>query len=252
MGGKMLFTPGSIAFELFGTAHIGAILTLLALYFSLFSFRRILSKPEIDYYFRMGIIIFLVIEEIAFNAYRITNGIWTLSTSLPLHYCNLLVWTSIYLMYSKNRTAFEIVYLLGLAGASQAIMTPAIQEGFPHFRFIQFYAAHGMIIFSGLYFVFVHNYKPDFSSVKRVFILLNLSVPPLLIINWLTGGNYNNLSRVPEFPTLIDHLGPWPFYLIPLEFLAIFFLLLAYFPFALQNWRAKKELFLQENKLKTD
>ncbi len=246
----MLFTPGTITFELFGTAHIGAILSLLAAYVTLYHFREFLRREAIDHWFRIGIIFFLVIEEIAFNGYRIANGIWTMSTSLPLHYCNLLVWTSIYLMYSKSRTAFELVYLLGLAGATQAIMTPAIQEGWPHFRFIQFYAAHGMIIFSGLYFVFVHQYRPDFSSVKRVFILLNLSVPPLLIINWLTGGNYNNLSRVPEFPTLIDYLGPWPFYLIPLELLAIFFLLLAYFPFAIQNWRAKKDALPQEDDLK--
>jgi hypothetical integral membrane protein (TIGR02206 family) len=143
-------------------------------------------------------------------------------------------------MFTGNKIVFDVVYLFGLAGTLQAIITPAVEEGFPHFRFFQFFIAHGFIILSSLYYVFVHGYRPDFKSVERTFLIVNALVPPIMLINLLTGGNYNNLNRVPDVPTLIDYLGPWPFYLIPLEILAILFLLLAYAPFAFLNWKEKR------------
>jgi len=228
----MYFTPGTTQFKLFGGEHITVMLLLLLIYIGLYLGRSVLRRDTVDRRMRLGIILLILIEEISFNAYRIGNGIWMLETSLPLHYCNMMMYASIYLMWTGKRSVFELVYLFGLAGTIQAIVTPALQEGFPHFRFIQFYMAHGLIIFSGLYYVFVHGYRPDLNSVKRTFILINVSIPPIMLINWLTGGNYNNLNRVPDVPTLIDFLGPWPYYLIPLEVLAILFLLLAYAPFA--------------------
>lgn len=233
----MTFTPGEYPFELFGPAHIAAMLVLLSSYISIYVFRKTLRIEGVDRVARLIIAAVLLTQEIGLNIYRYQVGIWTLDHALPLHFCNMLVLASIYLMLTRNKLVFDFVYLIGLAGTLQAILTPALQEGFPHFRYFQFYTAHGMIIFSGLYFVFVHQFKPDFKSVKRTFIIINLLLPPIMLVNWLTGGNYNNLNRVPDVPTLIDYLGPWPFYLIPLEILAIIFLLVAYAPFAIQKRR---------------
>ena len=229
----MTFTPGVYPFELFGTSHIAVMLTLVLLYVLIFIFRRSLRRPKTDLSFRMGVAAILLIQEIGLHIYRYQVGLWTLDYALPLHFCNMMILASIYLMFTGNKTVFDVVYLFGLAGTLQAILTPAVEEGFPHFRFFQFFIAHGFIILSSLYYVFVHGYRVDFKSVKRTFLIVNLLVPPIMLINWLTGGNYNNLNRVPDVPTLIDYLGPWPWYLIPLELLAITFLLLAYLPFYL-------------------
>ena len=233
----MTFAPGIYPFELFGTAHIGVMFLLLLLYGLVFTFRRTLRHPKRDLSFRMTVAAILLVQEIGLHLYRYHVGLWTLDYALPLHFCNMMILASIYLMFTGNKIVFDVVYLFGLAGTLQAIITPAVEEGFPHFRFYQFFIAHGFIILSSLYYVFVHGYRPDFKSVKRTFLIVNLLVPPIMLVNWLTGGNYNNLNRVPDVPTLIDYLGPWPFYIIPLEILAILFLLLAYLPFYILNRR---------------
>ncbi|MBT3254655.1 MAG: TIGR02206 family membrane protein [Candidatus Marinimicrobia bacterium] len=194
----MTFEPGIYPFELFGTQHVGVILLLLCTYIMLFIFRKSLRSEKTDKVFRWSFASLLMIQEIALNIYRFQYDLWTLDHALPLHFCNMLVLASIYLMITINKTVFDVVYLLGLAGTLQAILTPALRQGLPHFRFFQFFFAHGGIIFASLYFVFVHNYKPTFISVKRTFLIVNLSLPPVMLMNWLTGGNYNNLNRVPD------------------------------------------------------
>jgi uncharacterized membrane protein YwaF len=52
------------------------------------------------------------------------------------------------------------------------------------------------------------------------------------LANWLTGGNYMFIARKPNFPTLIDALGPWPWYLISLELVALAAFALVYLPYA--------------------
>lgn len=236
----MTFTPGVYPFELFGASHIAVMLSLVVLYVLVFFFRKTLRQPSVDKPFRMTIAAILLIQEIGLHLYRYNVGLWTLDYALPLHFCNMMILASIYLMFTGNKTVFDVVYLFGLAGTLQAILTPAVEEGFPHFRFYQFFIAHGFIILSSLYYVFVHKYRVDFKSVIKTFVIVNILVPPIMLVNWLTGGNYNNLNRVPDVPTLIDHLGPWPYYLIPLEVLAIIFLLLAYLPFAILIRKERK------------
>lgn len=52
-----------------------------------------------------------------------------------------------------------------------------------------------------------------------------------LIINSILKTNFAFVSHVPENPSLIDHLGPWPFYLFSMQGLALVFFLLLALPF---------------------
>jgi hypothetical integral membrane protein (TIGR02206 family) len=36
-----------------------------------------------------------------------------------------------------------------------------------------------------------------------------------MTVNWLTGANYGFLNRKPEINSVLDVLGPWPWYLLP-------------------------------------
>jgi uncharacterized membrane protein YwaF len=49
-----------------------------------------------------------------------------------------------------------------------------------------------------------------------------------LSINFLLDTNFGFATRPPDNPSLIDHLGPWPWYLLWMQLIAILvFLLLA-------------------------
>lgn len=70
-------------------------------------------------------------------------------------------------------------------------------------------------------------------SVWRAFIALNGIALVVYFINSITGGNYMFLSRKPLNPSLIDLLGPYPWYLLSLEVAALGIFSLLYLPFAI-------------------
>jgi uncharacterized membrane protein YwaF len=43
------------------------------------------------------------------------------------------------------------------------------------------------------------------------------------------------IARKPEYATLIDALGPWPWYIIPLELIAGVAFVLVYLPYAARD-----------------
>jgi hypothetical integral membrane protein (TIGR02206 family) len=62
----------------------------------------------------------------------------------------------------------------------------------------------------------------------------------IFFVNLTIGSNYLFVAGKPDFPTLLDMLAPWPWYILELEAIgfAIFFIL--YIPFLVKDLRAKR------------
>ena len=63
----------------------------------------------------------------------------------------------------------------------------------------------------------VEGYRPTLQSIKRTMIFLNILIPLVSFVNYKTGGNYMFLAHKPETASLLDMLGPHPYYIISLE-----------------------------------
>jgi hypothetical integral membrane protein (TIGR02206 family) len=59
------------------------------------------------------------------------------------------------------------------------------------------------------------------------------------LVNWLIGSNYMFIAHPPETASLIDVLGPWPWYLLSLEGIAVVVFLLLYLPYLFIDLRRK-------------
>ncbi|MBK8451598.1 MAG: TIGR02206 family membrane protein [Saprospiraceae bacterium] len=108
---------------------------------------------------------------------------------------------------------FGILYFWILAGTLQAVITPDLKEQFPHYIYFRYWWIHcGMIslIFYGL---FVFKWKIYWIDIKNAIIGANVYLVFSILVNLLTGGNYFFSMRKPESASLLDHLGPWPWYL---------------------------------------
>ena len=222
-------------FELFGTAHLVALGLIILLNVLIYINRNRFSEQG-KRSARALMAMLLVVNELAFHAWNYFTGQWTIQTMLPLHICSILVWSGAYMLVSGNRTIYEFAFFLGIGGATQALLTPdAGIYGFPHFRFVQTMISHGLIVTSALYMTFVEGHRPYWSSFKRVFIYGNLYMLFVGLVNWLVGSNYMFIAHKPETASLIDVLGPWPWYLISLEVVALLVCLILYLPFALSD-----------------
>lgn len=225
-------------FELFGAAHIAMLIVLALVGITLiYAGKRVDERT--DRAIRYGMAIVILLNELAWHLWHWYIGAWTVQELLPLHLCSVLVFVSAYMLFTKNYAVYEFVYFMGLAGATQALITPdAGPYGFPHFRFFQLFVSHGIIAIAALYMTLVHQFRPTWQSIKRVIIGMNIYMVFVGIINWLLGSNYMFIARKPYTPSLIDVLGPWPWYIISLEVIAVILCTLIYLPFAMKDRRA--------------
>jgi len=156
--------------------------------------------------------------------------------------CSVMVWVSAFMLLTKNYTAYELVYFLGIGGATQALLTPdASGYGFPHFRAFQTFIGHGLLVAIPIYMTIVEGFRPTLQSFKRVFIWTNLYMIPIFFLNLVIGSNYLFIAYKPEFTTLLDLLAPWPWYVLQLEVIGFAILFILYFPFLIKDLRLKKQ-----------
>jgi hypothetical integral membrane protein (TIGR02206 family) len=238
MGEYFSLNYSGAPFVLFDKAHLIALGILATIYLSLLYFRTVWDEAA-RAKVRVGIAAFLFVSELAWHVWSYSTGTWTIQTHLPLHLCSVFLWLSIIMLLTKNYAIFELAYFLGIGGAIQAVITPESGiYGLPHFRAIQTLAAHGGIVFAGLFMTWVEGFRPTWSSFKKVFIWTNIYMVFIFFINQSIGSNYLFLAHKPFTPTLIDLLAPWPWYILQLEVIALAVCLVLYLPFAVKDWSA--------------
>ena len=162
---------------------------------------------------------------------ELTSWVYYLSqgyVGLPLQLCDLALFLMAWALIGRNRYVGELAFFWGLAGSSQAVLTPDLIEGFPSYGWVKFFLGHCGIVLSAVYLA-VRGFVPlSAASVWRVWFISNVYVAIAGLVNWRLGTNFGYLSRKPEHPSLLDFLGPWPIYIVWVEViaLALFFLCL--------------------------
>ena len=229
-------------FKLYGAGHIIALMAIILLCLSFLYFRTKWDERE-KRNFRYFVAILLVVDELSWHAWAIYWGIWSIQTMLPLHICSVMVWASAYMLVTKNYSIYEMGYFLGIGGATQALLTPdASGYGFPHYRAFQTFIAHGLLVAIPIYMTLVEGFRPTLSSFKKVFIWTNIYVVFVFFLNLAIGSNYLFIAHKPEFPTLLDILAPWPWYILQLEAIGFAIFLLLYIPFLFRDRRIKQPI----------
>lgn len=222
-------------FELFGPAHLSVLGFIILSALSLLLARKLWDEKARTR-FRYGLAIWLVIWESSWHIWNIYWGTWNIREHLPFHLCSIFLWLSVAMLIYKNTTIYELAYFLGIGGAMQALLTPEVGiYGLPHFRAVQTLAAHGGIVIAALYMTLVEGYRPTWQSFKRVFLWTNIYVVFIFFLNLAIGSNYLFIGHKPEFPTLIDLLAPWPWYILELELIALAICFILYMPFMLRD-----------------
>jgi len=234
--------PTSAPFKLLSTYHIAAMSIILGINLLVILFRKNLQAENINKFFRYFMAIILLLDEILLQIWHISIGDWSLTVTLPLHLCGVAVFLCIIMLFTKSFSIYEVAYFWGLAGALQAILTPDLTiYNFPHFRFLQFFLSHGLIITSVIFMTFVHDYRPTLKSIFKTFKITNLYLAFIIFFNLLTGANYLFICKKPATVSLLSYLGPWPWYILSLELVAMLFFIVFYLPFIINDFINKKQ-----------
>ncbi|MBN1249329.1 MAG: TIGR02206 family membrane protein [Anaerolineae bacterium] len=227
-------------FQLFGTPHLIALGIVALINVALIVFGTRVSERW-RRVIRYGLAGLLLVDEALWHWWNWATGQWSIQETLPLHLCSVLVFLSAIMLITKSYAIYEFAYLLGIAGALQALLTPdAGRFGFPHFRFFQVMVSHGSIVAAAVYMTAVEGYRPTPASIKRVVVRTNLYALFVGLVNALIGSNYLFIARKPATASLLDVLPAWPWYLPILELLALVMIGLLYLPFAVKDLKEKR------------
>ncbi len=158
---------------------------------------------------------------------------------LPLHICGVLFLISAYTLWTGSQRSYELTYFWTFAGTSHSLITPDVGVGFPTFPYFAFFASHSLLLMAALYATLVLRMRPLPGSVLRAFVAINLYALFVGLVNLVLGTNYMFLMEKPQASTLMDYLGPWPWYVVSLELLALVSFGLWYLPFWIGDRRRR-------------
>jgi hypothetical integral membrane protein (TIGR02206 family) len=224
----------NVPFHAFDTQHL---LTLAVIGCSCFCVARLsyLLPSSSRKWLGRGLGLFLLSYVIIFYLQVVVGYAFSWRDSLPLELCNLALMTCIISLFRPNRLTKEITYFFGLGGVLQATLTPDLSRGFPSWDFILFFWAHGGTLISISFLVAAREFRPLKGSIFRMMIMLNCYAMFVGAIDAAFGWNYGYLCRKPGKASLLDFLGPWPWYLISLEFVSFLIFLLLYLPWTFRR-----------------
>ena len=223
-------------FVMFSAAHWTAIVAIGLAAVLLFTVKNRIQPNQKWERFAAVTLLFM---DLGYHAWLIGSNRWRLMDSLPLELCSISLLIAIVLLWTGNRKLFPFVFFAGIGGALQAVLTPVLDLSYPHFRYFHFFYTHGGIILTALYFTWVKGYWPTFKGVLQTMLVLNVLLPVIFLVNLLVEGNYMFLRMKPVNGSLLDYLGPYPWYLLSLEVVAFLIFTLLWFLFRQRNNQIK-------------
>ncbi|MFZ5631974.1 MAG: TIGR02206 family membrane protein [Bacillota bacterium] len=223
-------------FKLFSMSHNMMLGLILLICLLIVSFRVNLRNAHTNKMFRYILASIMILLEILIYVWLISMDQWSITTSLPLHLCDVSIILSAIMLVNKSYSIYELTYFWGFGGAVQALLTPDLGPfSFPHCVFYQFFLSHGSIVAACIFMTFVEGYKPTQRSIRKTFVITNIYAVFIAVFNVITGSNYLFICQKPANASLLDFLGPWPWYVLALEFVLIFMCYLYYLPFVIYD-----------------
>lgn len=139
----------------------------------------------------------------------------------PLHLCDIAVFVGALALFTQKQLPFELLYYWGMTGTLLAMLTPELAEDFPHHRFIFYFAQHGSLVIGAVFLVVGLNMRPERWSALRAWLCLNVVALGVGLVDYLFAVNFLYLRHKPDVATPLDWFGPWPWYLLACEGLAL-------------------------------
>jgi len=230
-------------FRMFSLTHIFTLIfiVLVILMFLLF----IKNKDErIKKHFRIILGSFAIFIQISYMFWLILNNNFTIKESLPINICSVSLILVFFLFVTENKYLFNLLYFWGLIGSLYALFFPNILQNFPHFRFLEFFSAHGLIILSVFYFLFIKKYIVSFKDMIISYLITIGYLFFVFIINLILKSNYLYLMKKPHFNSFFDIFGN--FYYLGLMTGVLFLYILLYIPFYVRT-KIRSKTTIEEN-----
>ncbi len=171
--------------------------------------------------------------------YRVIMGKLRIQDDLPLFLCDIAACLLPVFIYTHNRRWMGILYFWAVAGTIQALLTPELKEGFPTFEYFRYFIMHGGIVIAVIYYVVVYRIVINWRDFFNAILYAQIYLVGIHLFNLVVGTNYSYTVAKPESATVLDLMGPWPWYLLFGEGLMVILFLLLMLPYVGKKGRVE-------------
>jgi hypothetical integral membrane protein (TIGR02206 family) len=134
--------------------------------------------------------------------------------------------TSAIALWTRRHALAEIVYLWALSASLQATITPDLAWNFPSVFYFTYFIYHEGAIVGGLVLVFGCGLYPRPRAWLRTFAAtLVVAAAAGAADRLVPGADYMFLAFKPPYGSLLNVLGPWPWYIVSVAAVALAMLL---------------------------
>lgn len=212
--------------------YLFAFVLIITCFFFFIKIIKRLSNNQIQLTFLgNSLAIIFLLQDLFDRMYHIILLGDPINRNLPLHVCGISGILVAFLLLTRKQVFFDFVYFFGLSGAIPAVLTPDLSFKWPHPLFITYFFSHYFIFFGIFYAVKVYNLRPNFKSLKNALLMIHVYAIFIFVINFVIDSNYLFLRNKPDSSSLMDLLGPWPWYIFWIEVITIGAFILLYLPF---------------------
>jgi len=201
----------SVEFVNFTFAHFAPIVLMLIVMALIVVFKDKLKNCKHEEKVRLGLSLAMIICEMSYF-WRLV-GVESLNANpidhLPITVCGWAIIFGSYMVVTKNKTLFDIVYFWVFAGSIFGLLTPTVitYTGPTRYRYYQFWLEHTLGFIALFYMIFVHDMRPKIKSmIKSYSALAILGSVALVVNNIFPGANYLYLARPESTKSILDFL----------------------------------------------
>lgn len=212
------------------TEHLGGVAVVLVLTAVLTVAARKFPGAWITVVSRM-LALLIVLTEPSYWVQQIANHTWSARYDLPFQLSNASEFVSAAALWWRTPFLVELTYFWGLGAVVQALATPDFPEHFPNPAYFRFYITHGGILLAAIFLTIGQRITPRPGAPIRVFLVTVAYTAVVGMVDILTNGNYMYLRQKPAAGSLLNAMGPWPWYIGSGLLLAVIFLTLLNAPF---------------------
>ncbi len=164
---------------------------------------------------------FILVAVLADHAIAAARGLWTVRLYLPLNLTDAAALAAVAALWTGRPLLAELTYFWGLTAVLQAALTPDLGQAFPDPLFFTFFAVHAATVVAALLLVAGRRIAPRAGAVRRAFVATLAVAAAAAAGSLATGGNYMFLRRKPSGGSLLDLMGPWPWYVATAALVAL-------------------------------
>ncbi len=151
---------------------------------------------------------------------------------LPLELCDASFWLTAAALLTLEEHTFDLAYYWGIAGSGMAILTPYLRAPLRTYQSFQYFAGHSLLIVGVLYLIWSRQSQPRVRSWWFAWWSLNVYGVVVALFDFLGGTNFMYLRQKPASSSLFDVLGPWPWYVVGADLVALVLFRLMQLPFS--------------------